>query len=82
MERANEGGDTAFHVDRATPVEQVAAFFRGERVCLPALTRRDDVKMAGIGKMARTGCAVTDRKEIFDRSAKLCVLGRIASDEP
>ena len=82
MERADKGRDTAFHVDGAAPVEQVTTLFRNERIGLPALAGWDDVEMTGVGKMARTGGAVANGKEILYRSAKLGIFGRIASNEP
>ena len=67
----DETGDRALHVDRAAPVQQVAADLGGEGAAMPALAGRDDVEMAGKAEMAPAVAA--DRgargEQVFDRAA-------------
>ena len=67
VQRRDEGGDAAFHIDRAAPVQKVAAYFRHEGLAAPALAGRNDIDVAGKGEMATF--AFADSKQILDRSA-------------
>ena len=70
----DEGGDRALHVDRAAPVEQIAANFGREGARGPAFARRHDIEMPGEGEMRAAGAA--HRDHILDRP-----VGRLADRE-
>src|SRR5690606_34910118 len=67
----------ALHVDRAAPVEQVAAHLGREGAAGPALARRDHVEMPGEGEMARALGSAADGEAVLDRAA----LAFVAPDE-
>ena len=60
-------GDRAFHVDRAAPVEQVSAHFRLECIAVPAIARRDDIKVPGKGDLPRSFGTAADGEQVLDR---------------
>ena len=70
----DEGRDGAFHIDRAAPVEQAAAFLRAERIALPAGAGRHDIQMPCEGEMPTAPAA--RRQQVFDRTIR-----RFADDE-
>ncbi len=80
VQSGNKGRDAALHIDRAAPVQQVAANFGHERVAVPAIAGRNDIDMAGKGEMA--ALCFTDREQIFDRRAMRRIVVAFARNEP
>ncbi|PAV74846.1 hypothetical protein WR25_20149 [Diploscapter pachys] len=72
--RGDEGGDCAFHIDRAATVEQGPADVAGPGGALPPLAGRHDVDVAGEGEMRAR--AFTQGDQVFDRA-----VGRVAGDD-
>ena len=80
VQRRDEGGDAAFHIDRAAPVQQVTTNVGNKRIAAPTLAGWYDIKMSGKGKMA--AIALADCEQIFGGPAVCRVAIAFTSDKP